>query len=54
MISDLWSATSGSAAADLPLADNVLLSPGGGIYKLKTNVNNIFESVCVCLCLGGG
>ena len=32
------SATSGSAAADLPLADNVLLSPGGGIYKLKTNV----------------
>ena len=38
MISDLWSATSGSAAADLPLADNVLLSPGGGIYKLKTNV----------------
>ena len=38
MISDLWSATSRSAAADLPLADNVLLSPGGGIYKLKTNV----------------
>ena len=38
MISDLWSATSGSAAADLPLAENVLLSPGGGIYKLKTNV----------------
>ena len=38
MISDLWSATSGSAAADLPIADNVLLSPGGGIYKLKTNV----------------
>jgi len=38
MISDLQSATSGSAAADLPLADNVLLSPGGGIYKLKTNV----------------
>ena len=38
MISDLRSATSGSAAADLPLADNVLLSPGGGIYKLKTNV----------------
>ena len=38
MISDLRSATSGSAAADLPLADNVLLSPGGSIYKLKTNV----------------
>ena len=38
MISDLQSTTSGSAAADLPLADNVLLSPGGGIYKLKTNV----------------
>ena len=38
MISDLWSATSGSATADLPLADYVLLSPGGGIYKLKTNV----------------
>ena len=38
MISDLRSATSGSAAADLPLAENVLLSPGGGIYKLKTNV----------------
>ena len=38
MISDLRSATSGSAAADLPLADNVVLSPGGGIYKLKTNV----------------
>lgn len=38
MISVLRSATSGSAAADLPLADNVLLSPGGGIYKLKTNV----------------
>ena len=38
MILDLRSATSGSAAADLPLADNVLLSPGGGIYKLKTNV----------------
>ena len=37
MILDLWSATSESAA-DLPLADNVLLSPGGGIYKLKTNV----------------
>ena len=38
MISDLWSATSRSATADLPLADSVLLSPGGGIYKLKTNV----------------
>ena len=38
MISDLRSATSGNAAADLPLADNVLLSPGGSIYKLKTNV----------------
>ena len=38
IISDLRSATSGSAAADLPLAENVLLSPGGGIYKLKTNV----------------
>ena len=38
IISDLRSATSGSAAANLPLADNVLLSPGGGIYKLKTNV----------------
>ena len=38
MISDLRSAISGSAAADLPLAENVLLSPGGGIYKLKTNV----------------
>ena len=38
MISDLRSATSGSAAADLSLADNVLLSPGGGIYKLKINV----------------
>ena len=38
MISDLRSATSGSAAADLPLAENVLSSPGGGIYKLKTNV----------------
>ena len=38
MISDLRSASSGSAAADLPLAENVLLSPGGGIYKLKTNL----------------
>ena len=38
MISDLRSATSGSAAADLPLADNGLLSPGTSIYKLKTNV----------------
>ena len=38
MISDLWSVTSRSATADLPLADNVLLSPGGVIYKLKTNV----------------
>ena len=38
MISDLRSATSGSAAADLPLPENVLLSPGGNIYKLKTNV----------------
>ena len=38
MILDLQSATSESAAADLPLADNVLLSPGGGIYKLKANV----------------
>ena len=38
MISDLWPATSASAAADLPLAYNVLLSPGGGIYKLKTNI----------------
>ena len=38
MISDLRSTTSGSAAADLPLAENVLLSPRGGIYKLKTNV----------------
>ena len=38
MISDLRSATSGTAAADLPLADSVLLSPGRGIYKLKTNV----------------
>ena len=38
MISDLWSATSGSAVADVPLAESVLLSPGVGIYKLKTNV----------------
>ena len=38
MILDLRSATSGRATADFPLADNVLLSPGGGIYKLKTNV----------------
>ena len=38
MISGFRSATSGSATADLPLAENVLLSPGGGIYKLKTNV----------------
>ena len=38
MISNLRSAASGSATADLRLADNVLLSPGGGIYKLKTNV----------------
>ena len=38
MILDLRSATAGRAAAELPLADNVLLSPGGGIYKLKTNV----------------
>ena len=38
MISDLRSAASGSATTDLPLADNVLSSPGGGIYKLKTNV----------------
>ena len=37
MISDLRPATSASAAADLPLAYNVLLSPGGGIYKLKTH-----------------
>ena len=37
-ILDLRSATSGNTAADLPLADNVLLSPGGGIYKLKTHV----------------
>ena len=37
MISDLRSATSESAATDLPLAENVLLSPGRGIYKLKTN-----------------
>ena len=38
MISDLRSATSESAATDLPLAENVLLSPGRGIYKLKTNI----------------
>ena len=38
MISDLKAATLGSAAADLPLAENVILSPGGGIYKLRTNV----------------
>ena len=38
MISDLKAATLGSAAADLPLAENVLLSPGGGVYKLRTNV----------------
>ena len=38
MISDLYSATSGSAAADFPLAENVLLSPGRSVYKLKTNV----------------
>ena len=38
MISDLWSATSESAAADLPLAKNVLLSPRKSIYKLKTNI----------------
>ena len=38
MISDLRSTTSGSAAADLPLADNVLLSPRRDIYKLKTNI----------------
>ena len=38
MISDLKAATLGSAAADLPLAENVILSPGGGVYKLRTNV----------------
>ena len=38
MISDLLSATSENAATDLPLAGNVLLSPGRGIYKLKTNI----------------
>ena len=38
MISDLRSATSESAATDLPLAENVLLSSGRGIYKLKTNI----------------
>ena len=34
-ILDLRSATSGNTAADLPLADNVLLSPGGGIINEK-------------------
>ena len=53
MISDLWSATSGSAAADLPLADNVLLSPGGGIYKLKTNVFGPLPKGTFGLILGG-
>ena len=38
MISDLKAATLGGAAADLPLAENVLLSPGGGVYKLWTNI----------------
>jgi len=38
MVSDLRSATSRRAAADLPLAENILLSPGCSIYKLRTNV----------------
>ena len=53
MISDLGSATSGSAAADLPLAENVLLSPGGGIYKLKTNVFGPLPKGTFGLILGG-
>ena len=52
MISDLRSATSGSAAADLPLAENVLLSPGGGIYKLKTNVFGPLPKGTFALVLG--
>ena len=53
MISDLGSATSGSVTADLPLADNVLLSPGGGIYKLKTNVFGPLPKGTFGLILGG-
>ena len=52
MISDLRSATSGSAAADLPLADNVLLSPGRGIYKLKTNAFGLLPKGTFGLILG--
>ena len=54
MISDLRSATSGSAAADLPLAENVLLSPGGSIYKLKTNVFGPLHKGTFGLILGHG
>ena len=54
IISDLRSATSGSAAADLPLAENVLLSPGGGIYKLKTNVFGPLPKGTFGLILGHG
>ena len=52
VISDLQSAISGSAAADLPLADNVLLSPGEGIYKLKTNVFGPLPKGTFALILG--
>ena len=54
IISDLRSATSGSAAADLPLAENVLLSPGGSIYKLKTNVFGPLHKGTFGLILGHG
>lgn len=37
VISDLKAATHGSAAADLPIAENVTLSPGSGPCKLQTS-----------------
>ena len=52
IISDLQSATSRSATADLSLAENVLLSPGGGIYKLKTNVFGPLPKGTFALVLG--
>ena len=52
LVSNLKAATHGSAAADLPIAETITLSPGGGPYKLRTNVFGPLPQGTFALLLG--
>lgn len=52
MVSDLYPATSGSAALDLSIAENVLLTPAAGVQKLPTGVYGPIPKGTVGLIIG--